>query len=158
MAALTGVYLSTQYGGVSGPVPERIYCPIADNVLIYQGALVQFNPATGYCYPAGSANTADTHTYITLGRATQTYDNTVAGHAAAALTVEIAQGAFLWDAGTSGDALAQTNCFAAVYAIDDHTVGATSGSTTRAVAGILLGFSNDATARPIVYTCQSVAQ
>jgi hypothetical protein len=148
MAALTGPYPSSQIGGISGPVIERIPLSIADNVHIYQGALVQM--LAGIAYPAGTANTADTHTYTTVGRSLFDYDNTVVGHTAGALTVEIAQGAFAWDNGTAGDALAVGDIGANVYAIDDHTVGKTSNSSTRAVAGVLIGFTNDATARPIV--------
>ncbi len=148
--SLTNPYPSTQYGGVSGPVPERVYAPVADNVLIMQGSLVQVQLSTGYAFPAGTANTADTSSgYITIGRATQTYDNTVTGHAAAAFLVEVAQGAFLWDNAGSGT-LSAANTFSKVYAYDDHTVGSTS--TDHAYAGFLIGFSNDATARPIVVT------
>lgn len=153
MAALTGPYPSSEIGGISGPVPERIPLSIADNVHIQQGALVQM--LAGVCYPAGTANTADTHTYTTVGRSQFDYDNTVVGHAAGALTVEIAQGAFAWDNGTAGDALATTDIGATVYAIDDHTVGKTSNTSTRATAGILIGFTNDGTNRPIVFRIMS---
>lgn len=135
MTALTSPRLTAQYGGTDGSVlAQRIPVPIADNVNIQQGALVQL--AAGYLVPAG--NGSDSHTYITLGRADNGYDNTVSGHAQAAATIEVRTGCFLWDIGTSGDALTQANVGTDVYAIDDHTVGATSATSTRAIAGKLL--------------------
>ncbi len=151
--ALTKPYISSQYGGVSGPSPERLFFPIADNVIIYEGALVQVN-ASGLATPAGIATTADTHLYHTVGRAQQTYDNTVAGHAASAFTVEVAQGAFEWD-NSVGDPVAQADVMTTVYAENDSIIAKTSATSTLAKAGIFVGFSNDFTARPIVITVAS---
>lgn len=135
MTALTARRLTDQFGGVNGGVlAERIPVPIDDNVSIQQGALVQ--TAAGFAVPAGHGS--DSHTYVTIGRAANAYDNTIVGHAQSAATIEVDQGCFLWDIGTSGDALTQANVGTAVYAIDDHTVGATSGSSTRAVAGKMI--------------------
>jgi len=126
----------------------RIAVPVADNVHIYAGALVQVN-ASGLAVPANVSN-ADSHTFVTFGCAEAEADNTVAGHTSGGITVTILQGVFLWDIGTAGDALTQANVGATVYAIDDHTVGATSNTNVRASAGRLLGI--DATGAAIVQT------
>lgn len=138
MASLTGNRPTAQYGGISGPVAERVRVPVADNVHIFQGALIQVNPATGYAYPAGTANTADTHTYVTVGRAYAEVDNTIVGHTAGGLHVEIAEGAFLWD-NSGTDALTAALLFTACFAADDHTVAHTSNSNVLAKAGVFLG-------------------
>lgn len=137
MSALSANRPTDRLGGVdSGVVVNRIPTPIADNVHIFQGALVQAD-TNGRATPAGLATQSDTHLFVTIGRAFREYDNTVTGHTAGALTVEVEQGCFSWDIlGT--DTVAQAQCFTNVYAEDDHTVRATSNSTTRAVAGKLL--------------------
>lgn len=136
MAALSGNRPTAQAGGISGPVLERFSIPVADNVHIYQGALVQVTG--GYAYPAGTANTADTHLYVTVGRANAEADNTGSGHTAGAISVEIAEGCFLWD-NSGGDPLAAADAFTACYAADDHTVAKTSNSSALAKAGVFVG-------------------
>lgn len=111
--------------------------PIADNVHIYQGALIQYDGA-GRATPAGTTTQADTHTFRTIGRSTREYDNTVVGHAAGALTVEAEYGAFLWD-NSGGDPVAQADVGNTVYAADDHTIAKTSNTNVLASAGKLLG-------------------
>lgn len=146
--ALSANRPTIQEGGISGPVVERFSWPVADNVHIYQGALCQMSG--GYVYPAGTANTADTHTYYTVGRAGAEADNTVSGHSAGAIRVEIAEGAFLWkNSGTQ--ALANTDAPCVCYAEDDQTVSKTNQSTTLAKAGIFLGI-DPVTSQCIVQT------
>jgi hypothetical protein len=55
-----------------------------------------------------------------------------------ALTANVVTGAFLLAGGTSSDALTITNINKNVYLIDEITVGATDGSGTRPVAGLLV--------------------
>jgi hypothetical protein len=138
MSALTANRPTAQAGGVTGPVLERFYIPVADNVHIFQGALVQVNPANGLAYPAGTANTTDTHTYVTVGRAQEEVDNTIVGHTAGGLSVEVAEGAFLWD-NSGTDALTAAMLFTACYGADDHTVAHTSNSGVLAKAGVFVG-------------------
>jgi len=54
------------------------------------------------------------------------------------VSIDIQTGSFVLFAGTSGDALAQSDVGSAVYLIDEVTVGKTNGSATRPVAGTLL--------------------
>lgn len=137
MASLTANRPTDRQGGTdSGVVVNRVAIPVADNVHIYQGGLVQVN-GSGYATPAGTATQADSHTFITAGRAYEEYDNTVVGHTLGALTAQIDQGAFGWDI-LGSDTVAQANVLQNVYAEDDHTVRAGSNGSTRAVAGKLL--------------------
>lgn len=136
MANLTTARPTTQVGGISGPVVERYKWPVADNVHIFQGALVQMSG--GYLYPAGTTNTADTHTYYTVGRANGDADNTVVGHTAGAISVEVGEGAFLWT-NSAIAALANTDAPCICYAESDSIVSKTNQSTTLAKAGVFLG-------------------
>jgi hypothetical protein len=54
------------------------------------------------------------------------------------LTASVETGTFLLLAGTGSDALTETNIQTQVYLINENTVGATSGSSTRPVAGLLV--------------------
>lgn len=136
MANLTSNRPTAQVGGISGPVVERYSIPVADNVHIFQGAQVQVSG--GFAYPAGTTNTTDTHTYLTVGRAANEADNTVVGHAAGAISVEVDAGAFLWD-NSGSDPLAAADAFSACYAADDHTVAKTSNTSVLAKAGVFFG-------------------
>ena len=124
MAALSSGRATGEVGGISGPVVERVLYPVGDNVHIYEGALVMV--LAGYAYPANGL--ADSHLATVVGRAQEDADNTLVGHTAGAISVNVLEGAFLWDIGTSGDALTFANVPSKVYAIDDHTVGATYGT------------------------------
>jgi hypothetical protein len=121
----------------------RAFYPIETNVHIYQGAQVQVNNTDGYVVPAGSAYQANTSAFYAAGKAVHEYNNTGgnynSGNTAGAVLVETEFGINYWDIGTGSDVLTQTNVGAQVYAMDDHTVGATSGGSDRAVAGRLLG-------------------
>lgn len=57
--------------------------------------------------------------------------------------VQVATGTFLLSAGTGADALTVANDGATVYLIDEQTVGATNGSSTRPVAGVLVATPTD---------------
>jgi len=54
------------------------------------------------------------------------------------LTANVVTGTFLLLAGTGADALTITNLQTPVYLINENTVGATSGSSTRPIAGLLV--------------------
>jgi hypothetical protein len=112
---------------------RKLRVPIAANVKIYAGAQVMID--AGYLKPAAAATGK-----LVVGRACATYDNT--GGSAGAINCEVERGTFGWDIGTSGDALTQANVGATVYAIDDHTVGATDATGSRSAAGILWQIEN----------------
>lgn len=64
--------------------PELIELPVDDNVLIYKGAFVGRNRATGYARPLAAGDEF-------LGVAYQRADNTLAGHTAGGLDVRLQQ-------------------------------------------------------------------
>jgi len=55
-----------------------------------------------------------------------------------AVTAEVATGTFLLASGTGADALSVTQLGQSVYLVDEITVGATSGGSSRPVAGLLI--------------------
>ena len=55
-----------------------------------------------------------------------------------AVTANVRQGTFIVASGTGADALSITNLQTSVYLINETTVGATSGSSSRPVAGLLV--------------------
>lgn len=134
MAALTANRPTDQLGGTESAIPHRFPVPIADAVHIYQGAMVQLDSA-GRANPAASSNM----TQGIMGRAYREYDNTVTGHTAGALTVEVEQGAFLYDLKATNTP-AQANVGTLVYASDDHTLSTSSGDG--GPVGILLAIIN----------------
>jgi hypothetical protein len=63
---------------------------------------------------------------------------TVLNTADGVLTADVLPGTWLLKGGTGSDALTITNIQTPVYLIDEVTVGATNGSATRPVAGLLV--------------------
>ena len=97
-------------GGISY---ERV---VAAGNTVYAGSLVAQN-ASGKAVPA-----ADAANLVVLGRAENT--------AAAGETVRVRTGLFVYDSGTSGEAITVTAIGATCYALDDHTVGLAGGTNT----------------------------
>ena len=58
---------------------------------------------------------------------------------------EVQTGTFYLAGGTSADALTQANIGKVVYVIDEVTVGATNGSSTRPAAGVLIDINEAGT-------------
>ena len=106
------------------------YLPVADNVVIYKGALVCVDTA-GYARP-GRASTTD----ICVGVAQKTVDNTILGHTAGTLFVTVRDDLVAYfTSGTSADLIANASVGLPCYVMDDQTVGLTTGSSTRIAAG-----------------------
>ena len=105
--------------------------PIQDNVKVYNGAIICAENAGGYAIPG-----ADTANARCLGVATETVDNTVAGHAAGALKVPYRTGVFAFD--TGGDAACtQVDVGKLCYVLDDHTVVRVAGVVNNVIAGVV---------------------
>ncbi len=109
--------------------------PVAAGVVVYAGALVVLNSATGYAQPGSTALGL-----VALGRAESQVDNT--NGAAGAQSVRVRRGVFLWTNSPAGaDLIAETNIGAPCYIVDDNTVALTSaevaGAPTRSVAGTI---------------------
>jgi len=110
------------------PVARKLSCKMAA-AKIYAGSLVMID--AGYAKPAAKATGK-----IIVGRARTTVDNS--GGNAGDLSIDVEEGMFLWDNGTSTDACTQADVGALVYILDDHTV--TRLSTGSSIAGRLMGF------------------
>lgn len=128
----------TDFAGVT---PSRGTYPIAANVRILKGAQVALDSA-GRAIPA---TTAAGGAVRVVGKASATFDNrdgSVLGGAAGACDVEVEFGVFGWANSSAGDALADADVGAVVYAVDDQTVAKTDNGGTRVVAGILTEVRN----------------
>lgn len=102
--------------------------PVAADVLCFAGAIAVMN-ASGYAEPASTA------TGLTaLGVFHHYQDN--AGGADGDQVVEIERGCFHF-ANDGGDPIDRTMIGSICYLVDDQTVAATDGGTTRSAAGVV---------------------
>ena len=125
MTALNADYDCPQIEGTFRSVP------VATNVVIYAGALVVMNSATGFAEP-GLTGTG----LVALGRAERQVNNV--GGANGARAVRVRRGTFLWNNSPAGaDLIAEANIGEPCYIVDDNTVALTSATNTRSVAGTI---------------------
>lgn len=123
MSALTEARNTVQLLGAMSYARE-----VATSNTVYAGALVAQN-GDGKAVPASDA------TGLTvLGRAENT--------AAAGETVHIKSGIFIFENGTSTEALAVTDIGKTAYVVDDHTVGKIGG-TYGVIAGIVVDVTGE---------------
>ena len=106
---------------------------VAANQVIKRGHHCAFN-ASGYVVQFTAATALES-----AGIALMDVDTT--GLADGASSIELDWGVVDLDNGESSDALGRSNMGTPCYAIDNHTVGATSGSSSRSVAGLFLGLN-----------------
>lgn len=112
---------------------EVLVVPVAAAKRIFAGALVMAN-ATGFATP-GAAATGQSY----LGRAEEYVDNRDGADGAA--TVEIRRGkAFKW---ANDGSITQAHFMKTAYIVDDQTVAATDGTSTRSAAGRIVGIDAD---------------
>lgn len=129
-AATTRVGIS-RWG--DGPAPTGGAGKLAANAVIKRGYHCAYN-STGYLVPFTASNTLKS-----AGIALMDADNT--GGADGAISIELSWGCHEQSIGTAGDALTDADISAAVYAIDNATIGKTSGSGARSFAGIFMGLN-----------------
>lgn len=108
--------------------------PVAATTKIYQGSIVALN--AGYAAPGATATGR-----IAIGRAEETADNT--SGSAGAIKVRVKRGVFKYGNSSSGDQIAQADVGADCYIVDDQTVAKTNGSSSRSVAGKIVGVDSD---------------
>lgn len=99
--------------------------PVKGGVTIYAGALVVMKAGLAEPGTADPAAVAD-------GRARQQVANTGAD---GSVSVDVEPGVFRFDSGTGADAITSADIGAEAYVIDDATVGLTSNSGARCIAG-----------------------
>jgi hypothetical protein len=107
--------------------------PVKGSTTCYAGGLAVFN--AGYAAP-GTAATG----LIALGRFEETMANAGAD---GAVTARVKRGIFKFGNSASGDAIAQADCGADCWIVDDQTVAKTNGSSTRSRAGKIVAVDAD---------------
>jgi hypothetical protein len=123
-------------------VHEAIVAPLGSAVTVYAGSIALSR--AGYLANSAIPQSTDVVLGLIGEPAGGTYVKTGPGivgngsQGANGVWVEILTGSFILASGTGADALAETDVGASVYVIDEQTVGKTSGTATRPVAGILL--------------------
>lgn len=113
--------------------------PMATSTTFYAGSIVMTN-AGGYATPGAVATGQFARGVCSLGKANS------GSNGAAEIAFE--EGDFEFESGTVADALTVANIGDTVYIIDDNTVGATDGTSTRSAAGKMVGLSPNG--KPIV--------
>lgn len=108
--------------------------PAAASTITYAGSLVAVvtGGSDGYGRPAATATT-----HAVLGVATKKVDNSAG--AAGAETIPYETGVFSFENSSAGDLIDQGDVGALCYVVDDDTVALTNGSSSRSVAGIIMG-------------------
>jgi hypothetical protein len=151
MATTTDI-LTDRYGSPDGHQPLNKFVP--SGVTVYRGTVAGIAGAGG-AGVQGQLKNEDTPaaTDIVLGlvqKAGSGYSNATPGIAGPA-SVEIETGSFILASGTGADALSQLTNGDTVYLINSTTVGATSASATRPVAGYQLACNADDPSIPAGY-------
>ena len=124
MAALTEARNTPELIG-----PMRYTRLVASGATVYAGCLVAQTATSGTV-----TNAAQTSNTVVLGVAQNT--------ASAGERVEIHGGRFIFDNGTSGEAITSAMIGSNAKVVDNHTVGA-SGGTVGIVAGTIMDVTSD---------------
>jgi hypothetical protein len=150
--ALTGDILKTRYG-TPGTEHQPIEYPIgkgASGQTLYRGSVAALSGGTtvtqGYLKNMATPASGDLVIGILdgygpscgLADTVPGMGGTVLNTADGVLSATVATGTFLLLGGTGADALTVTNVGTSVYLINEDTVGATNGGSTRPVAGLLV--------------------
>lgn len=117
---------------------EPIALPLGASTTVYRGSIALL-ASTGYLKNASSPASTDTCVGVIERMGVGGIDSgpgIVNSGAAGAVIVECAQGTFMLGSSTGGDQLGVTTIGKTVYVYDEQTVAATSGGSTRPVAGV----------------------
>lgn len=122
--------ITKQYG--DGVSPSELWLPVTPTKIVKAGGLVCIVASTGTVEPARVGTGL-----IAIGRSEDTYDNS------ATLTpqpiAKVVPGIFSWNNSAGLDAIGNGNIGQPCYMVDDQTVALTDGSSTRSVAGMIVG-------------------
>jgi hypothetical protein len=140
MAALTQDIKTTRYGVPGNSTQPVGIRAIAANTTVYGGSICLTNSA-GAVKNASSPASTDTCWGLVLAQTQNT--SSLAQTSGIVQDIygrpfEVQTGTFYLQGGTGPDALTQANIGETVYVIDEQTVGATNGSNTRPIAGVLI--------------------
>ena len=114
---------------------ELIPVPVAAAVVCFAGGLAVAN-ANGYAAPG---STATTLTY--LGRFDEHVDNSTGANGDK--TVLVRRGKAFKFGNSGADPVTQASLGKVCYIVDDETVAATNGTSTRSAAGVVVGIEAD---------------
>jgi hypothetical protein len=135
--ALTNDIQIIRYG-TPGNASQPASLPVTANAQLYRGAIAATR--SGYAVEMTSPQSTDLvwGLYEKYGPGfANVIPGMLGGTTNGAVTVEVATGSFYLNNGTGADAITQVNMGAPCYVINENTVGLTSGSGTRPVAGIV---------------------
>jgi hypothetical protein len=140
MAALTADIRSIRYGTHDGHQSQSI--ALGANVTVYRGSVAAISGGTTTTKGYGKVMSTPAATDVVVGIVARAIDiaNTAPGivgtSADGGVHIEVETGTFVLASGTGADALSVTTNGLQVYLIDEKTVGATNGGSTRPVAGV----------------------
>ena len=112
---------------------EILSMPVAANAKIYEGSLVVVD--SGYAKPGTTATGL-----VAAGRAETFADNIGGSDGDVSITVK--RGCFKFE-NDDADTVAQDDVMADCYIVDDETVAATDGESTRSKAGKVIAVDDD---------------
>jgi hypothetical protein len=138
MANLTKDVKIIRYG-TPGNASQPVNLAVTANASLYRGAIAATR--SGYAVETTSPQSTDLVWGLYEGYGpgfADTGPGMAGGTTNGAVTVEVATGSFYLNNGTGADAIAQANVGATCYVINETTVGLTSGSNTRPVAGVVM--------------------
>ena len=129
--------------GSPGNSTQPMNFGLTASATVYRGSIAITR--SGYLVAASSPQSTDT-TWGIIDKAgagtADTGPGIVGGTTNGSVTVEVATGSFFLQNGTGSDAIAQTNVGSLCYVINETTVGLTSASNTRPVAGTIEGLAS----------------
>lgn len=102
--------------------------PVKASAVIHAGAMTMLD-ADGYAVPAATATTLTPR-----GRAAEAVTG---GTADGDVIARIERGCFRWVNSSGGDEITRAHIGSPAYAVDDQTVAATDGTSTRSACGII---------------------
>lgn len=144
--AQTADILTIRYG-TPGNSTQPTNLPMGAGALTVYRGTIALTDSNGYIKNASSPSVNDTCWGI-IGQGGPGYVDSgpgivnAAGAASSAVTVDVETGSFWLAAGSGADALTEVQVGKNVYVINETTVGATSASSTRPVAGVLIRASD----------------
>lgn len=148
--ALTSDILTTRYG--TGGAEEPLNYGLTAATTVYRGSVALLAAGTGYLKNSATPAATDLVVGLIANAGAGTADTgpgILGGATDGAVTVEIATGSFLLASGTGSDALGVTTNMKTVYLINESTVGATNGGSTRPVAGVQLSCNTSDASIPV---------
>ena len=140
--ALTGDVKTFRFGA-PGNSTQPMNLGLTASATVYRGSIA--TTRIGYLVAASTPQSTDI-TWGIIDKAgagtADTGPGIVGGTTNGGVTVEIATGSFFLQNGTGADAFTQANVGATAYVINETTMGATSGSSSRPIGGEFLGLAS----------------